>query len=582
MSVIPAISSQSLKLIIEQLVEVLCNNALNNDEINQLSMSHEKLIAEIFEPIIVSKNEIISQRESQIKLLEQAATVQKEEIEKLQGQLIESQNEIARYKSILGNNSTNSGVTKRTTMLTGAARKQDKEENSDSDENIDKFGFTITDDEESEKDSSVNTYNGRKFPNKTSDGNTRQVGGQFDHEGKTLSRDDVEKIIEFCKEKGLHVYEFTTGVIGKGLPKTCYLLGMNPAPFVAKYTVYKNESGNYDYPRGITKNPVAYDTSVYAYIAYLRYECNLPYLKISNLIRDFTDGIIYPSAGTVENAINLFSQKCKCSFSFLEQEALDKSVLNTDATYVFLNGKHCYIRNLSCKDLVLYYGLTSKSKDTLEKIANFREYNGILCHDHEIVMYNFGRNEHGECIVHVMRYCRKNQEDSKNDWSKDLIEFFCNCQNFKEELIKIGINQLSEESFDYISRKYDSIIKKGIEQHKDTKNTYVINRENAFLKRLVKYKKHHLLFMSNFEVDWCNNLSERDLRAAKRFSLVTCGFRSERSFEQYCANFSVVQTIHRRNIPTIDGIRWIIDNDGNIFDPSIVETIRNDTSFFRK
>ena len=581
--------SPPLRALIEQLSEVICNNDLNQSELSTLLTTHEKLILDLFYPVVSGLKNTISQKDSHIKLLEMASKIQKEEYDQLQNDISELQNEIERYKSILGNNSTNSGFTRRTTLLSGAARKQDQEENKEENkaetkntvDDIDEFGFKIAEDSE-DNSHPVNTYNGRLKRDKNSTETFRQVGAQFGHKGKTLSKETAEDIIIYLKEKNLPVYNETRGITGKGNPKTCYLLGMNPAPFITKFTVYKNRDGNYDFPRGISKNPVAYDNSVYIFISYLRFECNLPQLKISSLISDFTNGIISPSVGTVNNAIDRFTSRCKNSYVFLENQALTKDVLYTDATYVFLNGKHAYIRNLSCKEFALYYGMTSKSKEALDKIATFREYDGILCHDHEVVMYHFGKNEHGECIIHVNRYCRKNSEDSKNDWSKELAGFFHNCQHLKEELIKIGLYSISEETSEYISNKYDEIILKGIDQNKSTKNKYASDREITFLRRLVKYKKSHLLFMHNFEVDWSNNLSERDLRAAKRFSLITGGFRKDKNFNDYCIGLSVTQTFHRQNIPVIGGIRWIFDNEGNVFDPAVIETIRAKTNYFMK
>ena len=90
-----------------------------------------------------------------------------------------------------------------------------------------------------------------------------------------------------------------------------------------------------------------------------------------------------------------------------------------------------------------------------------------------------------------------------------------------------------------------------------------------------------LLLLSRFR-DYCNNLSERDLRAAKRFSLNMWISKKKRSLKEYCVGLSIVQTFHRQSIPVIGGIQWLFDNDGNVFDNSVMETICAKTDYFQK
>ena len=92
----------------------------------------------------------------------------------------------------------------------------------------------------------------------------------------------------------------------------------------------------------------------------------------------------------------------------------------TDATTVIVNGEQNYIRSFSIKDTVVYHAMKSKSIKALKELGFLKQYAGILLHDHEAALYHFGTG-HAECNVHIIRYLRKNTEETGNRWSADMI-----------------------------------------------------------------------------------------------------------------------------------------------------------------
>lgn len=55
----------------------------------------------------------------------------------------------------------------------------------------------------------------------------------------------------------------------------------------------------------------------------------------------------------------------------------------------------------------------SKSIEALKEQDFLKQYAGILLHDHETALYHFG-TDHAECNVHIIRYLRKNTEETEN------------------------------------------------------------------------------------------------------------------------------------------------------------------------
>ena len=199
----------------------------------------------------------------------------------------------------------------------------------------------------------------------------------------------------------------------------------------------------------------------------------------------------------------------------MKNELLNLSIVATDATTITVNGKQNYIRNFSRKNTVVYQAMKSKSIDALEKLDFLCQYSGTLLHDHETALYHFG-TEHAECNVHIIRYLRKNTEESGNAWSKEMIALLCEMNKLRKGFMEQGVAALPDETITEYEKKYFSLLQKGREENKKTTHRYAKQEEQALLNRLEKYSHNHLLFLHDFSVPFDDNISERDLRKAKK------------------------------------------------------------------
>ena len=73
----------------------------------------------------------------------------------------------------------------------------------------------------------------------------------------------------------------------------------------------------------------------------------------------------------------------------------------------------------------------------------------------------------------------------------------------------------TEEQLKKYSDRYDEILQKSWEEHKQTKGMYTRKEQKKLLNRLKKYKGNHLLFLYNFKVPFSYNISKRDFRKCK-------------------------------------------------------------------
>lgn len=129
-------------------------------------------------------------------------------------------------------------------------------------------------------------------------------------------------------------------------------------------------------------------------------------------------------------------------------------------------------------------------------------YLQILVHDHDATFYHYG-GEHQECLAHILRYLQDAIDNEPElTWHKQM--------------------KLASEEY---------------EQHPPSK--YFPEGFNLF-KRMVAYKKNHLLFLSHPEIEYTNNRAERGLRKFKRKLKQAVTFRCNHSIEDLCDCLSIM------------------------------------------
>ena len=396
-----------------------------------------------------------------------------------------------------------------------------------------------------QKCKSANQYNSRKKSGK-------KPGGQKGHRGTTLTKKDVEEKLKTGK------YSHKITRIGKGYGKYVvkYILDFEVVPIINEIRIYENEEGNFDIP-GEYKSDVTYGPFLKSVAVDLYAEGSMSNEKICQFINTLTENTLEVSSGSIYSFCKSFSVKTEENLRQIENELLNEETICTDATVVTVGGKQAYIRNFSSNEAVLYTALEKKSIKALDEIPLLTSYSGTLEHDHETALYHYGTG-HGECNVHLLRYLKKNTEETGTKWASDMSTFLCGINNERKKHISDETYFTDEEISTY-EKRYDEILADGKEQNKTTKGKIAKQEEKALLGRLEKYKENHLLFIHDFSVPFENNMSERDLRKCKNRQKISGGFRKYSGNEMYCRIMSVVETYKRKGMKVMENIRKVFE-----------------------
>ena len=286
--------------------------------------------------------------------------------------------------------------------------------------------------------------------------------------------------------------------------------------------------------------------------------------RIAAFLNAAGNGELGLSDGSIYHFCQFFSEKAQGSIACLEEQLLNQAVVCTDATTVSVNGKQNYIRNFSVANTVVYHAMKGKSIDEMECLPFLKKFTGTLTHDHETGLYHFG-TDHAECNVHIIRYLKKNTEDSGNSWSGGMVSLLCRMNRERKAQNAQGQGEFPQEVVSAYEKDYDELIALGREENRNTKHRYAKKNEKTLLNRMEKYRHNHLLFLHDFAVPFDNNMSARDLRKAKNRQKMAGGFRKESGNEMYCSILSIIESLKRRKMAILENIRRLFMGTPAIF-----------------
>lgn len=392
----------------------------------------------------------------------------------------------------------------------------------------------------SSKPSSTNGF--KKVITNNRSKSTKKQGGQLKHEGKTLTNEQIENMIQNNKIDEIITIEQNKTAENQNLtPIVRYEYDIKIKRVVTKYIIYPSARKN------ITKYPVTYGND----IKILNCLLSQKYMSldgIQNFIYDTTDNNLLTSKGSLYSwNKEIYTLLLNTEYKHIKSELMNALVLHVDESPIKINGEQYYIHNISDGKHTLQYVTKHRSQDDIDEFGFLKEYKGIIVHDHYKMYYNYGA-DNAECNVHVLRYLNAVTEFTNHTWAKELHNLLLEMKNKKEMYIEIGKNCLEDKEYEEFKTRYLKILSNAIEERKKDLSTNAYkNEEINLINRLIKYCKNHLLFLKKFFVPFSNNRAESDLRGIKIKQKIG-KFRSLEGASIYAVIRSCISTYKKNNI----------------------------------
>ena len=393
----------------------------------------------------------------------------------------------------------------------------------------------------------------------------KTVGGQKGHKGHSLELYDkpteiVEHRKELCHCGGHFIYSDEYKV------KQAVDIGFKI--YIVEHRAYlkgicdrcDTEFSN-ELPKELN-NPVTYGNNLRSFSALLSAEGIVSICRIKQIISELTDGVLDLSEGTIVNFNKKLSSKVKPVIEHIKEKLLTSPVNHKDETGIKTNGVTNWLHVLSNKEQTLYTAHKRRGIEADKAADVLPSYSGVLVHDHLKGLYKF-KCKHSECNAHILRYLKSAFENEKRAWAKDMIELLVGANNSIKELKANSISCFSDICVQEYYDKYDVIINNGENEFKadlKIKNNY--NGEDMkLLRRMKEFKIEHLLFISNFNVPFDNNLAERDLRMIKAKIKISGCFRSDNGGEIFANIKSYTSTLRKNKKNLFQGISLAFSNN---------------------
>ena len=400
----------------------------------------------------------------------------------------------------------------------------------------------------SKQKSGTNTYNHREKKSK-------KTGGQFGHKGKTLTKEDL---LNKIKENNIKVVTMNHTIKGNNTQEDIvkYKIGVNVEVYVEEHIFKHTETSQEVLPKEYYSD-VTYKDEIKALVVTLGNYYSLGYSKVKEILYDFSNGIVDISEGTIDNIYEEFSNKSDDTINNIINNILNGKYQHTDEITTKENGKDSYYRGYANKENVLYKYHHHKGDTPIKDDKILTNFYGTIISDHEVGIFKYGINNQ-DCVIHTGRYCIEAEQNVYETWwQMELYRFLLKIEKQRKILMKFGKNSFTKEEIKKIEDEYDNILEEAKIQNKLIPSTYWKEKENALLKRLIKYKNTTLLYIHDFELPYDNNHMERLLKMIKGKTKVSGGFRSTKGGERFGKIMSIIKTAKLRNLNPLNCIKQI-------------------------
>ena len=308
------------------------------------------------------------------------------------------------------------------------------------------------------------------------------------------------------------------------------------------------------------KAPVQYGEGLRARALYLQKYQLLPFARTSEAMADlFGCGM---AASTLYNARETCSRKLIKSEARIKAGLQQAAVIGVDETGVRVTGKNQWIHVARSDRLTHYAYEPRRGKLAMDGIAILPNFKGTMVHDAMAAYERYAQCEHSLCNAHLLRELVYISEGwpQQQEWSSGMIELLLAMKEEAERAKQAGQAEMSGERQQRFLSRYAELIEcaQTIQQELEKEPQQEGSEAGPIVKagprdptagvlrRLDERRTEVLRFMSDLEVPFDNNATERDLRMVKLQQKIGGCFRTPAGAEAFCRIRSYLSTARKQ------------------------------------
>lgn len=299
-----------------------------------------------------------------------------------------------------------------------------------------------------------------------------------------------------------------------------------------------------------------YGTTLQSLCVCLTNEIYTPFNKTVKLVSGMTDGEINLSEGYVAKLQKRASQGLEKFVGELEEYLPKQPVYGWDEGVITVDTKKAVLRTYCTDKVVLFYGKSSKSKESIDEdgiLKNTKETT-IVMHDHLLLNYNENYVfENVECMIHLIRRLKKMKQDTHHEIYQKMIHFLSEINQERNKKLKEEEEGFSKERIQEIHQEYQNMVQEArqINEASLITENYYKETEATFLKDLLKYEKNYLKWVERWNLPSTNNNCERSIRPIKSKMKISGQFKNIEYASYYATIRSYLETCKRNGVNII-------------------------------
>jgi transposase len=316
------------------------------------------------------------------------------------------------------------------------------------------------------------------------------------------------------------------------------------------------------WPSGVSA-PVQYGPRIGAMAVYLSTQQLLPRGRTVEVLQDVVG--VQMSEGTLANVIKRTAHVLKPVEQQIKTALSQAKVIHQDETGLYVMGQRLWM-HVTCTPTLTHYQVhASPGHDALDEIGILAHFVGTSVHDAWKAYFLYGCH-HSLCCVHILRELTFLSQEMGLWWAHKMILLLTTMKKATDQARCLGQRSLSAEDVRLLSTQFLGLLDEGDQVHPRAPTTpgkrgkAKQHPARNLLDRLRKYQDAVLAFLYDLNVDFDNNLAERDVRMVKVQQKVSGTFRSDEGAVSFCRIRGYLSSLRKQSLHVFSALEATLLN----------------------
>jgi transposase len=247
----------------------------------------------------------------------------------------------------------------------------------------------------------------------------------------------------------------------------------------------------------------------------------------------------------VQNILRGNSKKSDGAYEEIRKRVERSQVVGADETGAAV-GKELHWNWIFQTDLLTYvFQMKSRGQKAIDAKFPKGLPHSTLVTDRHQSYFNMNVKDHQVCLAHLLRNAEYlNELDTGQDWSRRFIQLISHA---------IAIRRLGN-----ITKRKTKLLKSKMQKLLGENLTHLDGEFESFKKGILKVKDYLFTFLTDPNVPYDNNASERGVRKIKVKQKVSGGFRTDKGADDFAKLHSIAETAMKNGNSKFNAILAVV------------------------